>query len=315
MIKALLIVVQGKPEGKTIPLVGPVFKVGRNADCHLRPSSDLISREHAEFTVNDEGVTLRDLGSRNGTILNGRNVTGTVTLKSGDLIQIGSLTFALAIQGAAPAKPTDGSPSAKPSLDEVPHDQIDSWLIADNVRPTPDRPSGVYDGDTLTLNAYNAGKSNPAAKVLAPDPAPAQPVAAAAAAPAPAPAAAPAVANTPPPKPKPAPVAANASAVSQKSIEEILESIEQLPEGAGDGEGDGGALASALGEDDAEGGEEANGSDSVEEEFLDPTNPFYAAKKGGAAAAEAAKPSYKDSSDAASAILRKMLERRRAGQS
>ena len=60
-MKVQLIVVQGKPEGKVIPLLGPVFKIGRGETCHLRPNSELVSREHAEFTI-DGG-----LGRSSGT--------------------------------------------------------------------------------------------------------------------------------------------------------------------------------------------------------------------------------------------------------
>ena len=50
----------------------------------------------------------------------------------------------------------------------------------------------------------------------------------------------------------------------------------------------------------------------MESEFLDESNPFYIAKK--PKAEESTKPSYKDTSDAANDILRKMLERRRASR-
>ena len=50
-MKVQLVVVRGKPEGKVIPLVGPNFKIGRGETCHLRPNSEQVSREHAEFTI------------------------------------------------------------------------------------------------------------------------------------------------------------------------------------------------------------------------------------------------------------------------
>ena len=50
-MKVQLIVVRGKPEGKVIPLAGPKFKIGRGETCHLRPNSEQVSREHAEFTL------------------------------------------------------------------------------------------------------------------------------------------------------------------------------------------------------------------------------------------------------------------------
>jgi pSer/pThr/pTyr-binding forkhead associated (FHA) protein len=271
MIKVLLIVVQGKPEGKTIPLTGPTFKIGRSEACHLRPNSDLISREHAEISLGEEAATIKDLGSRNGTMLNGRTLTGTAILKSGDLVQIGHLTFAVAIQGAAVVPPTSTKPAAAAgagTLDDVSHAEIESWLIADNNRPTPDRPSGVYDGDTLTINAYRGGagaKGTPADQT--------------------------------PPAPAAPPVEEPRSPLGEDMT------FEQLPEGEGDIEPD----------EDTDIDEEEGGAGSdVPEEFIDESNPFYAAKK--AQKEEPAKPTYKDSSDAANDILKKLLDRRRSGK-
>src|SRR3954471_13509759 len=97
-MKVQLIVVRGKPEGKVIPLAGTKFKIGRGETCHLRPNSEQVSREHAEFTVTPERVTVQDLGSRNGTLVNGKALTEPCTLKDRDLVQIGPLTFAVAIE-------------------------------------------------------------------------------------------------------------------------------------------------------------------------------------------------------------------------
>ena len=66
-----LVVVQGKPEGKEIPLRTPKFLIGRGTECHLRPNSELISRHHCLLIIGESGVTLRDLGSTNGTLVNG----------------------------------------------------------------------------------------------------------------------------------------------------------------------------------------------------------------------------------------------------
>src|SRR5947209_14142385 len=96
-MKVQLVVVRGKPEGKVIPLLGPVFRIGRGETCHLRPNSEQVSREHAEFTVAGDQLQVRDLGSRNGTLVNGKALTEPCTLKDRDLVQVGPLTFAVAI--------------------------------------------------------------------------------------------------------------------------------------------------------------------------------------------------------------------------
>ena len=182
-MKVQLIVVQGKPEGKTIPLAGPSFKIGRGETCHLRPNSEMVSREHAEFVIGTDRVTVKDLGSRNGTTLNGKTIEREEVIHNGDLVQVGPLTFAVAIEGMPAAAAPKPRPGKGGSLDDVPQDDIESWLVADNANPTPDRPSGVYDGDTMTLDTYQeikgvkagAGKSAPppqARKPVEPEPEP-----------------------------------------------------------------------------------------------------------------------------------------------
>lgn len=272
-MKVQLIVVQGKPEGKVIPLIGPKFKVGRGETCHLRPNSEQVSREHAEFTVTSETVAVQDLGSRNGTLVNGKALTGPCTLKDRDLVQIGPLTFAVSIEGAPvpaarAAAPAAVAPAAKVvSPDDISHDDIDSWLVSDNANPTPERPSGVYGGDTITITAF---KDKDAASPKPPTP-PAPPS---------------------PPSP-PAPVS---------DLED--EEYERLPEGLGDTD-------DTL-DDDDELGDSGETAEAAPEEYVDESNPFYVKK---AKAPEGpAKPSFKDSSDAASEILRKMMERKRGSK-
>jgi len=256
-MKVQLIVVQGKPEGKTIPLLGPRYKIGRGETCHLRPSSEQVSREHAEFIVGQSGVSVTDLGSRNGTLVNGRAITAPQDLKNGDLVQVGNLTFAVSIQGApASAAPAASgpSPARKPvSLDDVSNDEIDSWLVSEKGRPTPETPSGVYGGDTITISAFKDASA--------------------------------------------APPAAPASPPAAEDDDEEYERLEASDEEAEESDQDGEA-------------EESSGED-VPEEFVDESNPFHVKKKKPEEESGTAKQTFKDTSDAATEILRKMMERRR----
>ncbi len=253
-MKIQLIVVQGKPEGKVIPLTGPVFKIGRGEGCHLRPNSELVSREHAEFRVVDEEVTVRDLGSRNGTLLNNKPLSEPASIKNGDLVQVGPLTFAVSILGsvkaAAKAVPTKGT-----SLDGVSGDEIDSWLVGDKDHPAPDSSSELYQGDTMTFGTFNKTKPKSDMRPATPTPTPTD-----------------------------------------------IDQDETVDEGAGEGD-DLSAITGELDEDE--------GAEDMPEEFIDESNPFYAAKlKANSPASKAAE--SKDSSEAADAILRKLMERRRA---
>jgi hypothetical protein len=73
---------------------GRVFRVGRDTEADLCLDDKLVSRRHAEFVVTDDDrLELRDLGSRNGTRLNGRPVAGTIVVVGGDEIRIGAATL------------------------------------------------------------------------------------------------------------------------------------------------------------------------------------------------------------------------------
>lgn len=101
MLNAELKILGGKYQGKLIPLATKRFLVGREQDCHLRPNSELVSRHHCVFVTDDYAVRLRDLGSTNGTRVNGDLVRGEIILKPGDRITIGRLELELVIRQAA----------------------------------------------------------------------------------------------------------------------------------------------------------------------------------------------------------------------
>src|SRR5687768_7948911 len=65
------------------------FVVGRKPDVSLSIPSPTVSREHAELTVIDKGLLLRDLGSTNGTYVNGTRIHQPCTVYHGDLLQFG----------------------------------------------------------------------------------------------------------------------------------------------------------------------------------------------------------------------------------
>jgi uncharacterized OB-fold protein len=66
------------------------FVVGRTAGCHLVLGDALVSRRHAAFRVLPQGVEVRDLGSRNGVLVNGERIEGPALLKDGDQVRIGA---------------------------------------------------------------------------------------------------------------------------------------------------------------------------------------------------------------------------------
>lgn len=125
-----LVVVEGKQQGAVIPIRSK-FLVGREEDCQLRPNSELVSRHHCVFTIDDYTVRLRDLGSTNGTYVNEERTNGLVVLKSGDRVRIGKLMFEVRIQMSAPA------PAAQPTAQPAPPPRPAPQPMAPQHMPMP----------------------------------------------------------------------------------------------------------------------------------------------------------------------------------
>ncbi len=67
----------------------PVLTIGRSTACEVQLTSGLVSRRHARLTLSQLGVSVEDLGSRNGVYVNSVRVVGSVRLKPGDRLSIG----------------------------------------------------------------------------------------------------------------------------------------------------------------------------------------------------------------------------------
>jgi pSer/pThr/pTyr-binding forkhead associated (FHA) protein len=81
-------VVEGAGAGRLVGL-GAGAIVGRGKDADLVLADDLVSRRHARVTPSGSGAVVEDLGSRNGTFLNGEGIHGPTRLKAGDQLQLG----------------------------------------------------------------------------------------------------------------------------------------------------------------------------------------------------------------------------------
>ncbi len=105
-MKVRLKVLTGGSQGKELKLKEGEFLIGRSDSCHLRPKSDAISRKHCVLFVDPKHVRVRDLKSRNGTLVNGEKIDAEVELKMGDRLTVGPLEFELLIsqEQAAPQK-------------------------------------------------------------------------------------------------------------------------------------------------------------------------------------------------------------------
>ena len=106
---------------KVFTLTSSITIVGRRHDCDFRISLDSVSRRHCQFSLNNESVKVRDLGSRNGTYLNEKRID-EAKLQPGDYVRIGPVIFGLQIDGEpeeiTPPKPTEQKPTKKEETSE-----------------------------------------------------------------------------------------------------------------------------------------------------------------------------------------------------
>lgn len=92
---------RGWPPVLTLPVVTATasprgrFTIGREPACDMTLADETVSRWHASFERSGGGWLLADLGSTNGTRLNGWRVTGPMPVRPGDMVSFGGATFVL----------------------------------------------------------------------------------------------------------------------------------------------------------------------------------------------------------------------------
>lgn len=85
----VLVVISGKPLGKSFFLTHDGMVLGRDLAADIPIAETAISRKHTQFKVTDEGIVVLDLGSTNGTYVNDAKITKKI-LQDGDLIRTGN---------------------------------------------------------------------------------------------------------------------------------------------------------------------------------------------------------------------------------
>src|SRR5262245_51532285 len=90
-----LVTLQGPNAGRSYSLDPRRSLIGRRPDSTVCLESLAVSREHAHILCEDGGYILEDLGSSNGTFLNGKRIAGRTPFSERDTLQIGPYIFTL----------------------------------------------------------------------------------------------------------------------------------------------------------------------------------------------------------------------------
>jgi hypothetical protein len=139
-----------------LELVEGQFAVGRSAGCQLSLDDPLVSRRHALLVVAKDGVTIEDLQSRNGVILNGQRIAGKTALAAGDKIVIGSQELTLLL-GRDSARETASPSAGKRTLPKMPTASDLARERTTSAPPGPLMPPMPPTPRTPTLGTAHAG--------------------------------------------------------------------------------------------------------------------------------------------------------------
>ncbi len=103
---------------RLVPLAWGPNGIGRSVDSVLMIDSARVSRRHARVVVSDTGAMIEDLGSKNGTYVEGKRLDGPVKLEDGDQITIGPLVLVFRCGEGGDSTETEltamGEPLAEP---------------------------------------------------------------------------------------------------------------------------------------------------------------------------------------------------------
>ena len=122
---------------KVFPLPKDTTIIGRRHDCDLCIPLESVSKRHCQLNYNKKELKILDLGSRNGTKLNGKRIDETV-IQAGDSIKTGPLTFVLQIDGqpqtiAEPDLATRNSSNQDAATKDIIDEQLDDFAELDDL--------------------------------------------------------------------------------------------------------------------------------------------------------------------------------------
>lgn len=137
------------------------FVLGRSTECQLSLDDPLVSRRHALLLVTPDRVTIEDLHSRNGVVVNGRPLGGKTELNSGDKIGIGSQELTLVIASEVVEREllstTQVGQRTMPKLPALKQEVgLPTPPAAATVRPPPALIAGLPGGDVSTERRTDA---------------------------------------------------------------------------------------------------------------------------------------------------------------
>ncbi len=162
-----LLVVRGRSAAEIIKLEEGVTIVGRHDECHLKIKSSQVSRQHCHLFEKKGLLLVKDLGSANGTFVNGKRVKEQQVLEVGDELTIGDVQLRVERIG----QPTEAPPRSRAtskvetaivSSPPIPTAEIDDFEIDFGEEEEPEEPApSATPPAKANANANAKAKSEP----------------------------------------------------------------------------------------------------------------------------------------------------------
>jgi pSer/pThr/pTyr-binding forkhead associated (FHA) protein len=141
-------VVEGPDAGRSVDVSGPL-EIGRDPDVTLVLQDPLVSRHHVRLTPGKEGVTVEDLGSMNGTFLNGNQLHGPAAAGAGDQVLVGVSVLQLRSARQVAQRPS-AARAVPPALTAAPREPAAASAATDPPAVAPGLES-LLDRNTKRL--------------------------------------------------------------------------------------------------------------------------------------------------------------------
>jgi pSer/pThr/pTyr-binding forkhead associated (FHA) protein len=127
--EACLVVIYGNDLGKKHNLDAATLVLGRSSKCDIQIDQESVSRAHSKIINTGKSIRIRDLGSTNGTYVNGERVEDAVVLSGGDSIRMGSTTFTFVTRDGTSPKATVRMQAFDPSRLEHRHEPDSARMV------------------------------------------------------------------------------------------------------------------------------------------------------------------------------------------
>ena len=160
-----LVVLRGRSATTALKLGDSATTAGRGEDCQLRIKSSQVSRRHCQFFEKNGMLLVKDLGSSNGTYLNGKKIEGQRVLEPGDELAIGPVKLRVEKLGQPAAKSATTASAPKPGDTAVPSKIIPGASSDEFEIDFDETPEPISEEQTVAVPP-----KKPAAKAAEPEP-------------------------------------------------------------------------------------------------------------------------------------------------